>query len=968
MAVILAAFIAVLPAAFAMWSGRQILALSDHSTVPERLLADRTRNGFVTALCGGMLGAIAFQHLPWTLALLVLTRMGASYSIRKQLHRESWSFGRYFSFVTRLTAAVFGFWLLLALTPWFVSKAEPHEWAVAGVFATVLLAWNEGYGIVLRTFLRARPVGDPGIARRFEEMRARCTGIPAVSLEQVDLRGGSYISAVALPSIWRPAVLISSTLVDRMDRDETAAIVAHELAYLEYFNLRRLWWLNLQSYGLIAVGTLLAPVVRIIAPHARTAVFVLWPVLLIAAMALRARQRQAHETASDLRATALTDGADTLIRALIKLHVLARLPRRWDSDRERHASHPSLARRIQAIREARGMVPPSLGEAAVFRASDDLSSVTFSDDRLVWREGVSTEHAIEYGRLVGLRVDARRSGAVYLVAVDAGHRHWEMQLREEDVPRAQTTLDIVDSHLAAAAPPPGVVRHLPRVLALIAVTLAAPAGQLAAVVIGAVAAAWPSQPVIAAASLASIGGVVLTWRDHGVWLNGSPHWISIALLASGIALAAVAVVNRREQLPPQASRFAGLLAGLVLVACIIGAVIVGDSLDLHHVALAWSWVSVLMLALAGVMALEKRRELRRASVAVTLTAFLFIYLGSASFLNRFVSDPFIAAAPSVASKTASPDPLAEVSVPFEVSSLRVSPEGRYIAVGAQDGKEQTTTIHAGRVGGSLMLFSADDAAFADERRLLLLERLPGISRLRLVDLARGPDDLWTLSVPVQRARLSLDRASQRWSLLGWGASGDIASATGLVGQDTVANLGWKRPEPEDVRVALVSASSSEVLALESTIKPGRFGTRRRAVSVLWSISDHGSSSWATTRLELQCSPLSTRGELALCLAFDGGTTRFFEVNPVTRRLKALVSVSGRFLRSGDEGSSGWIAGSSNLGSVLLRTTARRAVAIDARDGSHADGLAIGDRVVGAVFSHEDGSTVRLYDREQIGIK
>src|SRR5215475_11776900 len=123
MAAILAAFIAVLPAAFAMWSGRQILALSDNSTVPERLLANRARNGFVTALCGGALVAIAFRHLPWALALLVLTRLGASYSFRKQLHRESWGFVTYVSFFLRLTAAVFGFWLLLALTPWFVSEA-----------------------------------------------------------------------------------------------------------------------------------------------------------------------------------------------------------------------------------------------------------------------------------------------------------------------------------------------------------------------------------------------------------------------------------------------------------------------------------------------------------------------------------------------------------------------------------------------------------------------------------------------------------------------------------------------------------------------------------------------------------------------------------------------------------------------------------------------------------------------------
>jgi hypothetical protein len=313
--------------------------------------------------------------------------------------------------------------------------------------------------------------------------------------------------------------------------------------------------------------------------------------------------------------------------------------------------------------------------------------------------------------------------------------------------------------------------------------------------------------------------------------------------------------------------------------------------------------------------------------------------------------------------TVSPVPQAEVALPFEVSSLRLSPEGRYIAVGTEDDKERTA-IRAGRVGSPLTAFNVDDAAFVDERRLLLLERLSSTSRLRLIDLSRGPDDVWTLSVPVQRARLLLDRGSQRWSLLGWSASGDIATATGIVGEDTVGNLGWKGP---DVRVALISGSSSEVLGVESTTMPGRFGVGRRAVSVLWSITDRGSSSWITTRLELRCGPLSTRGELALCMAFDGDRTRFFEVNPVTRRLKALVSVDGRFLRNGEESRAGWIAGWTNLGSILLRTTAGRAIRVNGRDGSRANVLAITDSVIGAVFPSGSGSTVRVYDREQIGV-
>src|SRR5262249_6605887 len=164
------------------------------------------------------------------------------------------------------------------------------------------------------------------------------------------------------------------------------------------------------------------------------------------------------------------------------------------------------------------------------------------------------------------------------------------------------------------------------------------------------------------------------------------------------------------------------------------------------------WASVLMLAFAGAVALERRRGLQYASAALALTGLLFVYFGSTAFLNRFVTDPFIAPARAVALTSVSPAALAEVSLPFEVSSLRLSPAGRYMAVASEDQKEQRT-IHAGRVGGALSAFSADEAAFVDERRLLLLEQLSSTTRLRLIDLGRGPDDVWALSVLVQRARL-----------------------------------------------------------------------------------------------------------------------------------------------------------------------------------------------------------------------
>jgi Zn-dependent protease with chaperone function len=87
----------------------------------------------------------------------------------------------------------------------------------------------------------------------------------------------------------------------------------------------------------------------------------IWPIVVLIAVAAMVRDRQKHETASDLRAVALTGNAEALVRGLVKLHAMARVPRRWDADLERHMSHPSLKRRIQDIRAAAGTPPAALG-------------------------------------------------------------------------------------------------------------------------------------------------------------------------------------------------------------------------------------------------------------------------------------------------------------------------------------------------------------------------------------------------------------------------------------------------------------------------------------------------------------------------------------------------------------------------------------------------------------------------------
>jgi hypothetical protein len=130
-------------------------------------------------------------------------------------------------------------------------------------------------------------------------------------------------------------------------------------------------------------------------------------------------------------------------------------------------------------------------------------------------------------------------------------------LRPVDVARAQATLDIVDTRLAAAAAPPAISPSASRALALIAVLLAIATGQFPVWVVGAIAFAWRAVSLTAAAGAAAAGGAALIFREHSVSMNDSQGWTALALLACGLGLLAVSIANRREPTPAIASKSLG---------------------------------------------------------------------------------------------------------------------------------------------------------------------------------------------------------------------------------------------------------------------------------------------------------------------------------------------------------------------------------------------------------------------------
>ena len=961
------AVVALLPGGFALWWGRNLARLHDDPALPERLLANRTRTAFVFCFSVAFLAVFAGVHSYWALPLLVLARMVAGYWTRRVLYGETWTLRAYLSFFGRLLFATFGFWTLLGIVPWLAVAAGSRDWIVGALIAAALIAWSAAYPAVFRAVLRARAIDDPAIVSRFAEMMNACE-LAAVRLAQVDVRGGMFANAVALPSRRQPTVLISSTLVERLDPDETAAILAHELAHIEYYNPRRLRLLSIRTYSLIAIGALLGPVTRMTAPEALTGAMVLWPLVLLVAMAWQAHSRQKHETASDLRAVALSGKPDALIRALSKLHAFARLPRRWDTEYERHATHPSLARRIQAIRAAAGAPPVSLRDTTTITGTDGTSSVTFTDAGLVWREPSAT-FTIDYTRLTMLRVDARTSGATRLVAVDMARRRWEIVLAPSEVARAQAALDIVDARLAAAAAPPATSFAVARAAALFTSLAAVTIGHLAAAIVAAFACLLPA-PLAAAAGAAAIGAAGVVWRDHSVWKGHTEPWVAAALFLCGLTLVGITFSNRRESAPSGTRQVIGLIAAGAIVAWLAITLVGVGPIGLHRGARAWPAATVLTLALAGALALERWRAARYASAPVACAGLFALFLGSTTFIDRFAGDPLLAPAGPVTVRTIAAEPAAEFPLPSDSTDVSLSPGAQYVAALSEDDEEQTT-VHAGRIGGALADFAADEALFVDEGRLMLLERQRASAVLRVIDLAAGNRTVWSLPVSLRSWGLSVDRASRTWRVFGHAENGDLASAAGRIGERTIHEERWKSPADGGYGVQALAVSKGALLALETRYLGGLldrtpfwYWTARqefgpRVESRFSTIDDRGYSTFATSRLDVTCRTTASDDEGPTCTAFDGTRTHFFAIDAAQRRVAALASMIGRFFYRRPAGG-GWIAGIWDGAPVLIRAATHEAIRVDGRKGDRPFTLAVAENVIGTVSSDTDGSTIRLY--------
>jgi len=961
--------LALAPAALALWMGRSLARAADDPLLPERLLARRRQSAMISTGTFFLLVVAWPGWAWWTVPALIVGRMAASYPLRRTLLDETWSLGAYLSFFLRLTIGVYGFWILLLLAPVIVSASGARGAMVAAALAATLVLWQTRTTDVILRLLRTRPLDHPAVVARIEQL-IEAARVPAPRLEQVDLHGGVVANAVALPSLRRPAVVFSETLVDRFDADELVAIAAHELAHFEYYTRRRLRWMRGVAFAMILLATTVPLLVRRSGASVEPYWFALGAVPIFAMLASVGRHRQKHETASDVRAVELTGDPEALVRGLTKLHMIARHPRRWDPKLEQQATHPSLARRIQAIRAAAPSVRAHVHEPATFAASAGDASVTLESDRLVWREGAASAHTFGYGDLEELRIDASKTAGATLVAADRQGRRWTMALAPADLARAQAALDLVDGHLAKPVARSKTSAAIVRLLTVFACLIAWLIGQIGVAIVALLAIVRPDRLTTTAASAAALVGAAVLARDLPA--GGDARGPAAAVLALfGVFLALLALQARNEPVRPWSDRLVsglGVAAVAALALMLLGGV---TPSALYQSSKLWPAATVVPLSFAMTNLVRRARGARALSGLAAGAGLLALVAGTTGFLAVVGRDPFLSNAAGVAVRTVQPSSNEPMPLTFEPVDLRVSPSGRAVLLVAEDDDERRT-VHVGRSGQPLQSFDVDDGRLLDDDRALLIKWDAGATTLRVVDVEAGGSVRWeTTLANVTASDIAVNSADGAWEAFGRAADHALVRVSGRVGSPASDRHEWRLASSDeswpyllasqdDDAVLLVRRYRARLLDPVSRMLAGWIEPIEPVMTALVRLTSAGAVELARTPLDLRCAPSPAIGEAPVCASFDGKITRLFVVD-VRGLQPSKAMLPGRFALERQDGA-GWIVGSWHNGAVAINMHAGTsdAIRVPAGVSGRSGHLAVAGRTLAASSVSPVGWAIRIF--------
>ena len=797
----------LVPALITWWNDRSLLPKADDPALPELLANRRRLNVRTIAIAVALMIVFGGADAAWGVPVLIVLLIAVAYPLRTRVLGETWGFGAYLWYTSASIIGGFGFWIALSYAPtvmrWIVeSIGTQRPWhiaistALAAVVVVLLVAWEAWYPRIWLSAHAAGRLESAELTPRFDEIVRRAgTIVPAVY--RVGPQGSRFVNAMALPSVRRPSVAMGNALLDLLDPDETAAIFAHEVAHFDHLGPRYVRRSQLINRVLIVTGVALPLLAAFAGVGWAKWIGWVWPFIVLVALGRRAAKSQQHETESDLRAAALCGDPEALVRGLVKLHAHARIPRRYDVDLERAASHPSLVRRIQAIRAGGTAAIEQLGAATVIRSAREGSWVVLEDTRAYWLDGVpegtdaqlaalrdasSSYRAVNYQDLVELRVTAIGDARTITARGRAGDR-WSVPIATEDVARVQRALDVVDLRLGKAGPAPA--RVAPKAIALAAFAVTFFAGQTGVVLVPIVLAMWKPS----AAALAALGAMSIVRAAIGS-LEGT-SWLDVELVRVGLAALALVgafAIYTAVRLVRAGGAKANLrltMSVLLGLAAVTGAAVVVQIVRMRSVPLAGApAVGAFATALFGVAAALFTLQARWSRPAAYTGLALASLIAVLGFDRRSM-----ALRHALAEATARATPESETQLGGQAYSLRVSPDGHhFLALQTptyRPGVRARATLVTGRVGGRAREVAGADAEFVDDARLLTVAALDRGVELR-IESADSSGVLWadTLSaVTMPDLRLTIDRDHGSWVIIGTDEDNDrTAVFTGRINE------------------------------------------------------------------------------------------------------------------------------------------------------------------------------------------
>jgi Zn-dependent protease with chaperone function len=916
-----AAIIAVAAAVLAAVAVRPLLRAAESPTLPERLLRWAGHHRVVAVLAYVPL-LLSGRSAVWAVPLAWLGLQITSHRVRRTIFGDRWSLGGQVWWNARSLLAIQAWWWSMMFAPAVLlyTDAPPAIVVATGVG---LLAWLYFYNDALAALLGARPVDAPALRDAFEPILAKAT-VRRPRLLQAGPRGARLINAFALGSVRGDVVLFLDGLLEELAPVESAAVLAHEIGHLEDFATRR-WTVYGLAPVLVVGGMLVTLVVGRLGWDDWLGL--VWLVVVCCAVLSRVVRSQQRETASDRRAVEQCGDGEALIRALVAIHDGARVPRRFQPEFAQRATHPSLARRIQAIRAIGGVAAPAI-EPRAFAGDGVPRAVVFEAGRIVFVMLGDDERpdladlagmvqrarhleVLPYGELSSLHVDPKRDGGATLVSVDRRGETRRLPIADADVAAVQAMLDAADAHLGPAVPAQRLPHITGRVAAVTALLAALPLFAWSVVATALVTLVRPTTPLLGGLAAALVITAALQARHPS-----TPWQVAAIVLIGGLA-AAVAVrqhrIDRRHDAPFRWDGF--LLVGFLVVAAsaivpswLIVALGHDDLGQLHVAARAFVGGAAGWAALGGVSLAVPRRLARLTAIAAFGLAATVAAIGSNTFRDRVVPDPLVSSSPAVVVQDLAMNENGRLSASSGHWQISLAPDAQHVVLGRDGSADEGTArfVVAGFDGWQRSI-DADDVRFVDAGTLLVSRWDERTLRLTAEPI-REAAPRWTLDVPDAPAGGNLDvDAAGRWRIEPAGDDEPHQKPERLEGR--IGNRAFSRlPLAAPDRAAEippqrgVSASGAAI-----AVRREFSGTFHRLGwllpdlawrSVLERVDGAAPGVLARSRLALDCWGPSLTSATATCLARTGDDTFVWEVAADAGAPRPIATMTGRVVSRG----------------------------------------------------------------------